>query len=226
MDLKVWGPQTWALLAQRHDRCLCYLEVFLDYLSKIYHARPEHSELAHAYLKEIVERSPRFPDCHPLDIDNIEDDFEYFDWLDLQLFCRDRKNAPIVRLMSQYAKTNKSGHYLTMFKYSDFDDCVTQAVIYHDAYDALEKTMEAKAILLMLCLKEWYPDFYRVRDIRRLLYAHIADCSTNNLHTDPKLGDLFKPPNSTWYGGPKYEADRAEWARNFEKARALKRTTK
>lgn len=186
-------------LGNRHVRCLCHLEVFIHYLTKIYHGNTEwQSNLALAYLTEMHKTSAEFPDCRPKNIDDIEEDFDFFGWHSLQRFCRNRKHAPILRLMLHCAETIQTGHYPSMFKIADVDDCVREAVIYHDAYDALEKQNKAAALFFLWCLQQRFPDVYCVKDMRRQLYNLIADCSDNDLHRNPKLGLLFKPPNPDW----------------------------
>lgn len=175
-------------MQDRHHRCFCHLEVFLSFFAKMLIDTPEHNDLIASYLIKIKDITLDFPDCHPPPGDDDNYDYDSFGWEHVQLFCRNRKNATMIRLMRKYANTCRSGHYPTMLKFADVDDCVREGIIYHDAYDALEKEVRAKAIIVLFCTKRILP-----KDLREMLGKLIADCSENNLHMLPELGLLFKP---------------------------------
>lgn len=193
MTMQAWVAE----LQTRHIRCCCNLEIFLWYFKKIVDDHIDHAPLVAHYLQQIQDKTPDFPDCYfsvPEDDPDFDYDSDFFDWHYLQRFCRNRKNATIIRLMHRYENTTFIGHLPTACKVGDVDDCMREGVIYHDAYDALEKERNQKAITFLFCVKHGHPTFYAIKDMRRTVSRLITDCSVNNLHTDPKVAILFKPP--------------------------------
>jgi hypothetical protein len=192
------APQVCHDLRNAHTRCLCHLEVLVVYLLRINLAldsSPDRRDLSATYLLAIRDHVPPYVDCDTFDEDG---DPAWFDWYEVQDFCRDRKNATIVKYMQQCHGGPTSGHLPTICKYADVDDCLREATLYHYEYDELERVARIAAFAFLLCLRRAAPTLYGIKDMRRALYTRITDCSANALARDRRFALLFKPHSPGW----------------------------